>query len=134
MESIEFWSNYHQYDTTDIDTILSGVSVRYTHMNEYVPSTFQHIKVIGGGHMYFYGDNYGFSSTQESIDYSLQYELSDFIINQEDTNGDGLLNIEDVNILVDHLYAGLPLNASYDFNSDQNINIFDVLILSDLII
>jgi|TARA_B110000495_G_scaffold58477_1_gene49557 polyhydroxybutyrate depolymerase len=133
VESIEFWSNYHQYDTTEIDTILSGVSVRYTHRNENVPSNFEHIKVIGGGHIYFYGDNYGFSSTQESIDYSLQYELSDFIINQEDTNGDGLFNIDDVNIVVNHLYEGLLFNISYDFNSDQNINIFDVLILSDLI-
>ena len=85
VESIEFWSNYHQYDTTEIDTILSGVSVRYSHRDENVPSNFEHIKVIGGGHIYFYGDNYGFSSTQESIDYSLQYQLSDFIINQEDT-------------------------------------------------
>ena len=36
-------------------------------------------------------------------------------------------------MLVDHLHQGLPFNISYDFNSDQNISILDVLILSDLI-
>jgi len=133
IESIDFWSNYHQYDTTEIDTILNGVSVRYTYSNGNTLSNFDHIKVIDGGHIYFYGDNYGFSSTQESINYSLQYELSDFIINQEDINSDGLFNFEDVNMLVDHLHQGLSFNISYDFNSDQNISIFDVLILSDLI-
>ena len=107
--------------------------MRYTHTNENTLSRFDHIKVIDGGHIYFFGDNYGFSSTQESINYSLQYELSDFIINQEDANGDGLFNFDDVNMLVDHLYQASPFNISYDFNSDQNISIFDVLILSDFI-
>ena len=133
MESIEFWSNYHEYDATGIDTLLSEVSVRFTYSNDNVPSNFEHIQVIGGGHVYFYGDNYGFSSTQESIDYSLQYGLSDFIINQEDTNSDGLYDIDDINIVVDHLFEGLQYDTSYDFNSDQNNNIFDVLVLSDLI-
>ena len=133
VESIEFWSNYHEYDATEIDTLLSEVSVRFTYSNDNVPSNFEHIQVIGGGHVYFYGDNYGFSSTQESIDYSLQYELSDFIINQEDTNSDGLYDIDDINIVVDHLFEGLQYDTSYDFNSDQNNNVFDVLALSDLI-
>lgn len=133
VESIEFWSNYHEYDATGIDTLLSEVSVRFTYSNDNVPSNFEHIQVIGGGHVYFYGDNYGFSSTQESIDYSLQYGLSDFIINQEDTNSDGLYDIDDINIVVDHLFEGLQYDTSYDFNSDQNNNIFDVLVLSDLI-
>ena len=93
IESIEFWSNYHQYDLIEIDTILSDVSVRYTYSNNSAASNFEHIKVIGGGHIYFYGDNYGFSSTQEAIDYSLRYELTDFTLNQEDTNNDGILSL-----------------------------------------
>lgn len=133
VESIEFWSDYHEYDVVDIDTILSEVSIRYTYSNDNVLSNFEHIKVIGGGHVYFYGDNYGFSSTQESIDYFLQYNLSDFIINQEDTNDDGLYNVEDINVVVDHLFEGLQYNASYDFNLDQNNSIIDVLTLCDLI-
>ena len=133
IESIEFWSNYHQYNVMEIDTILSDVSIRYTYSSDSTISNFEHIKVVGGGHIYFYGDNYGFSSTQEAIDYSLQYKLSDFIINQEDINNDGLFNIEDINIVVDHLFDELPNNQPYDFNSDQNIDIFDLLIISDLI-
>ena len=133
IESIEFWSNYHQYDVMEIDTILSDISIRYTYSSDSAISNFEHIKVVGGGHVYFYGNNYGFSSTQEAIDYSLQYKLSDFIINQEDINDDGLFNIEDINIVVDHLFDELPNNLSYDFNSDQNTDIFDLLIISDLI-
>ena len=133
IESIEFWSNYHQYDVMEIDTILSDVSIRYTYSSDSTISNFEHIKVVGGGHIYFYGDNYGFSSTQEAIDYSLQYKLSDFIINQEDVNDDGLFNIEDINVVVDYLFDELPSNLSYDFNSDQNIDIFDILTISELI-
>jgi len=117
----------------EIDTILSDVSIRYTYSNDSVTSNFDHIKVIGGGHIYFYGDNYGFSSTQEAIDYSLKYELSDFIFNQEDINNDGIYNIEDINEVVNHLLDESQNNSSYDFNSDQNINIFDLLVLIDFI-
>ena len=133
IESIEFWSNYHQYDEMEIDTVLSDVSIRYTYSSDSAISNFEHIKVVGGGHIYFYGNSYGFSSTQEAIDYSLQYKLSDFIINQEDVNDDGLFDVEDINIVVDYLFDELPNNLSYDFNSDQNIDIFDLLIISDLI-
>ena len=133
IESIEFWSNYHQYDEMEIDTVLSDVSIRYTYSSDSAISNFEHIKVVGGGHIYFYGNSYGFSSTQEAIDYSLQYKLSDFIINQEDVNDDGLFNIEDINVVVEYLLNELPSNLSYDFNSDQNIDIFDLLIISDLI-
>ena len=131
VESIEFWSNYHQYDISEVDTILSNVSVRYTYTNDAVTSSFEHIKVIGGGHEYFYGEDFGFSSTQESIDYFLQFELSDFIINQEDTNGDGLYNTDDINIVVDYIFEQSQNSTSYDFNLDQNVDLFDVLILSD---
>ena len=133
VESIEFWSNYHQYDISEVDTILSNVSVRYTYTNNAVNSSFEHIKVIGGGHEYFYGEDFGFSSTQESIDYFLQFELSDFIINQEDTNGDGLYNTDDINIVVDYIFEQSQNSTSYDFNLDQNVDLFDVLILSDTI-
>ena len=34
VESIEFWSNYHQYDISEVDTILSNVSVRYAYTND----------------------------------------------------------------------------------------------------
>ena len=133
IESIEFWSNYHQYDEMEIDTVLSDVSIRYTYSSDSAISNFEHIKVVGGGHIYFYGNSYGFSSTQEAIDYSLQYKLSDFIIHQEDINDDGLFNIEDINTVVDYLFDELPNNLSYDFNSDQNFDIFDLLIISELI-
>ena len=84
-------------------------------------------------HDYFYGDNYGFSSSQEAIDFSLQYELSDFIINQEDINSDGLYNIEDINEFITFISGESPINPSYDFNSDQNNDIFDLFVLIESI-
>ena len=133
IESIDFWSNYHNYDIMQIDTILTNVSVRKVYSNNSSLSTFEHIQVIGGGHYYFYGDSYGFSSSQEAIDFSSQYELSDFIANDEDTDDNGLFNIDDINVVVDYLFDFIDSNDQYDFNSDQNIDIFDVLTLSDII-
>ena len=133
IESIDFWSNYHNYDIMQIDTILTNVSVRKVYSNNSSLSTFEHIQVIGGGHYYFYGDNYGFSSSQEAIDFSSQFELSDFIANDEDTDDNGLFNIDDINVVVDYLFDFNDSNAQFDFNSDQKIDIFDVLTLSEII-
>ena len=133
IESIDFWSNYHNYEILQIDTILTDVSVRKIYSNNSSPSTFEHIQVIGGGHYYFYWESYGFSSSQEAIDFSSQYELSDFIGNYEDTDDIGLFNLDDVNVVVDVLFDFIDSNDQFDFNSDQNIDIFDVLTLSDII-
>ena len=133
IESIDFWSDYHNYDVMQIDTILTNVSVRKVYSNNSSLSTFEHIQVIGGGHYYFYGDSYGFSSSQEAIDFSSQYELSDFIANYEDTDDNGLFNIDDINVVVDYLFDLNDSNAQFDFNSDQKIDIFDVLTLSEII-
>ena len=132
-ESIDFWSDYHQYNVMEIDTILSDVSIRYTYSNDSLTSDFVHIKAEDGGHIWFYGDNWGFSSTQEILDFSSQYKLSDFIVNIEDTNNDGLFNINDINVVVDSVFELGMYNMFYDFNSDQINNIFDILILSDKI-
>ena len=133
IESIDFWSNFHDYDIVQIDTVLSGVSVRKVYSNNSTLSEFEHIQVIGGGHLYFYGDSYGFSSSQEAIDFSSQYKLSDFIANYEDTDNNGLFNLDDINVVIDFLFDMNDSNVQFDFNSDQNVDIFDVLTLSDFI-
>ena len=132
-ESIDFWSNYHQYDVMEIDTILTDISIKYSFSNNNIYSQFVHIKAKNGGHIWFYGDNWGFSSTQEILDFSSQYKLSDFIINIEDTNGDGLFNTDDINVVINSILESELDNISYDFNSDQMIDIFDIIILSDII-
>ena len=89
--------------------------------------------IIGGGHYYFYGDSYGFSSSQEAIDFSTQYELSDFIANYEDKDDYGLFNLNDINAVIYYLLDMNDSNAQFDFNSDQNVDIFDVLTLCEFI-
>ena len=132
-ESIDFWSTYHQYDIIEIDTILTDVSIKYIYSNDSTTSEFVHIKAENGGHIWFYGDNWGFSSTQEILDFSSQYDLSDFIINIEDTNNDGLFNIDDIDIVIESILDSELNNMLYDFNPDQIIDIFDILILCDII-
>lgn len=132
-ESIDFWSEYHQYNTIEIDTILSDVSIKYTYSNDSLSSKFVHIKAENGGHIWFYGENWGFSSTQEILDFASQYKLSDFIVNVEDTNNDGLFNVDDVDMVIDSIFESELNNILYDFNFDQNIDLFDILILSDII-
>ena len=132
-ESIDFWSTYHQYNIMEIDTILTDVSIKYTYSNDSTTSEFVHIKAENGGHIWFYGDNWGFSSTQEILEFSSQYELSDFIINIEDTNNDGLFNIDDIDMVVESIFESELNNMLYDFSPDQIIDIFDILILCDII-
>ena len=84
-----------------IDTILTNVSARKVYSKNSSLSTFEHIQVIVGGHYYFYGDCYGFSSTQLAIDFSFQYELSDFIGNNEDTDDNALFNLDYINVVID---------------------------------
>jgi polyhydroxybutyrate depolymerase len=132
-ESIDFWSTYHQYDIMEIDTILTDVSIKYTYSSDSTTSEFLHIKAENGGHIWFYGDNWGFSSTQEILEFSSQYELSDFIINIEDTNNDGLFNIDDIDMVVESILESELNNMLYDFSPDQIIDIFDILILCDII-
>ena len=48
-------------------------------------------------------------------------------------NGDGEVNIADVNIVIDHILSG-ELDDACDVNEDQETNIADVNVIIDLIL
>jgi len=140
-ESIEFWSDYHNYENMSIDTIQAGGSfwwngsftetnsIRYTYEADSIMSKFVHIKAENGAHVWFYGDAWGFSSTQEILDFTSQFKLSDFIISLGDLNDDGLITIEDFDILIEQIFNSSTVNDISDLNYDQKIDIFDTLLL-----
>ena len=93
-----------------------------------------HYKVYGGGHVWF-TEEWGFHTSEELINFFLNYKLSDFLydIIIGDVNGDGGVNILDVVFLAD-----LILNGSYleegDLNNDQIVSVLDIIALIDLIL
>ena len=59
-------------------------------------------------------------------------EKPDFILG--DVNGDGLVNISDVTVLIDILMNDETAPAAADFNQDGSINISDVTFLNDYLL
>ena len=140
-ESIDFWSNYHNYENMSIDTIQAEggfwwngsytetSSIKYSYESDSLESKFVHIKAENGGHVWFYGNAWGFSSTQEILDFTSQYKLSDFTVSIGDINDDGLITIEDIEVLIDQLFNSSVVDNISDINFDQKIDIFDILLL-----
>ena len=132
-ESIDFWTSYNSLNLENSILINNNVEV-YTYSKESSETKFVHYKVIGGGHTWF-GSNWGFHTSEELINFFLQYKLSDFIINQleGDINGDNLINIQDIILTINLIFSD-EYDALADLNSDQTIDIIDVVLLVDLIL
>ncbi|MBH49522.1 MAG: hypothetical protein CMG69_02065 [Candidatus Marinimicrobia bacterium] len=103
-ESIDFWSDLNNLTITNIETLNNNVDI-YFFESEVSSTQFVHYKVENGGHQWF-GNNWGFHSSEELINFFLEYKLSDFITE---------------NITVEYqsgwILVGLPLeveNASYN--------------------
>ena len=93
-----------------------------------------HYKVNGGQHEWFW-NNWGFNTSEELVDFFLQYELTDFLNNilLGDINQDGNINIQDVilivNIILDVGYSDLG-----DMNFDGYIDVIDIVQLVNIIL
>ena len=132
-ESADFWSEYNDFDMEFIGDLNDNVEI-YKYYNENSITEFLHYKVYGGGHSWF-TEEWGFHTSEELINFFLNYKLSDFLydIIIGDVNGDGGVNILDVVFLAD-----LILNGSYleegDLNNDQTVSVLDIIALIDLIL
>ena len=51
-----------------------------------------------------------------------------------DVDGNGIINIEDVTVLIDHLLSGLPIDGNGDADGDGDINISDVTEIIDMLL
>ena len=136
-QSAEFWSNYNNLDLVSTFELNSNVEI-YRHYSQSTPAEFVYYKVYGGGHDWFgspWAVNWGFYTSQELIDFFLQYKLSDFTENQliGDLNQDSIINIQDI-VLIVGLVLNSDYNSSADLNSDNVVSILDIVQLLDIIL
>ena len=136
-ESIDFWSDYNNLTTESVDSINTNVEI-YTYSNESSTTKFVHYKVYGGNHEWFgstWAVNWGFNTSEELINYFLQYQLSDFIDNQlqGDLNNDGMVNILDIVVVVNLILSG-NYDVLADLNSDGMNNILDLVAIVNIIL
>ena len=132
-ESIDFWSNYNNLDLEETYDLNSNVEI----MEFYSESTltkFIHYKVYGGGHEWF-GNSWGFNTSQELINFFLDYNLADFFNNQlqGDLNQDGLINVQDI-ILIVNLILNNEFSNLADLNLDNSIDVLDIVFLVNIIL
>lgn len=144
-ESIEFWSSQNQLTNESVDTMFTGggywwggeyfetSSIKFTYSNNFSNTKFTHIRAVNGGHVWFYGDNWGFDSHEELLNFFMEYDLSDFMNLIGDLNNDGILDINDLSVIVNYILNLNDLDEDLDFNSSSTIDIFDLLILADSI-
>ena len=136
-ESIDFWSDYNNLTTESVESINTNVEI-YTYSNESSTTKFVHYKVYGGNHEWFgstWANNWGFNTSEELINYFLQYQLSDFIDNQlqGDLNNDGTVNILDIVVVVNLILSG-NYDVLADLNSDGMNNILDLVAIVNIIL
>ena len=136
-ESIDFWSDYNNLTTESVESINTDVEI-YTYSNESSTTKFVHYKVYGGNHEWFgstWAVNWGFNTSEELINYFLQYQLSDFIDNQVqgDLNNDGTVNILDIVVVVNLILSG-NYNVLADLNSDGMNDILDLVAIVNIIL
>ena len=63
----------------------------------------------------------------------MEYDLNDFRNLIGDFNNDGILNDQDLSILIDSIINSSELNENLNLNSDSTVDIFDILALIDLV-
>ena len=136
-ESIDFWSDYNNLTTESVESINTNVEI-YTYSNESSTTKFVHYKVYGGNHEWFgstWAVNWGFNTSEELINYFLQYKLSDFIDNQVqgDLNNDGTVNILDIVVVVNLILSG-NYDVFADLNSDGMNDILDLVAIVNIIL
>ena len=136
-ESIDFWSDYNNLTLESLESTNSNVEI-YSYFNESLLTKFIHYKVYGGGHEWFgstWAANWGFNTSEELVNFFLQYQLSDFINNQivGDINDDGTINIQDI-ILTINLVLNNGYNSLSDLNSDGVTDVLDIVQIVNIIL
>jgi len=132
-ESIDYWIDYNDLTNESIQAINNFVYI-YTYSKESSNTNFTHYKIYGGGHEWF-GNNWGFNTSEVLVDFFLNYNLSDFINSsfQGDLNNDGVINILDIIILVNMILINEYSDIA-DINYDGIIDILDLILYNNIIL
>ena len=136
-ESVQFWTSYNNLNQELTEYVNDSVEV-FRYFSQSSIAEFVHYKVYGGGHDWFgspWSTDWGFDTTEELIDFFLQYKLSDFINNYSsgDLNQDNLINIQDIIILVNLILAE-EFDLEADINLDSAVNVLDIIELVNIIL
>jgi len=134
-ESISFWTNYNNLNQETISEFNSNVEI-FKYDNESTSTEFIHYKIYGGGHEWFgspWAINWGFNTSQELINFFSQYNLSDFYQIDGDLNDDGLVNVQDI-ILIINLILNSDYNYLGDLNFDNQLDVLDIIIFINIIL
>ena len=85
--------------------------------------------------IFFYGTGGNFE-TQRFMNYNRveMYGTNGIGALPGDVDGNGIINIEDVTVLIDHLLSGLPIDGNGDADGDGDINISDVTEIIDMLL
>ena len=132
-ESIDFWSEYNNLDLEYIYQLNENVEI-YQYYNQEATTEFLHFKVYGGGHTWF-NENWGFHTSEELINFFLNYRLSDFLYEGiiGDINNDSAVNILDVILLVDLILDDIYMDEA-DINNDQFLDVLDIVEIVNIIL
>ena len=120
----------------DITTPMQGGAFRLENGNTLITQTHTSkiIEVNMDGNIvweYQYESEFGSSWIARAQKYSLDY-LMDLTLG--DLNGDGILNILDIVILVNLILSGDDSNPAGDLNQDGDYNILDIVLLINIIL
>ena len=132
-ESISFWSNKNDLTQVNFWDLNNSVEIQeYSSLSSTV--NFTHYKVSGGSHEWF-GNNWGFNTSEELLNYFLQYRLSDFVYTNllGDLNNDEAVNILDILLIID-LILESTFDENADINTDNYIDILDIVEIVQIIL
>jgi len=136
-ESIDFWIEENNLTEETYEQLNSNVHL-YRFSSLISSTEFVHIKVDGGSHEWF-GYNWGFHSSEELLNFFMQYSMTDFYEQSiaGDINGDGFLSMSDILSAVYHIMgiAILDYDTSMIFDLDYNstVDIFDIYLAHGII-
>ena len=132
-QSIGYWTGYNEFNLESYELLNSYVEV-YKYYKETSQAEFVHYKVIGGQHEWFW-NNWGFNASEELVNFFSQYKLSDFVYSDllGDLNSDESLNIQDVVLLIDLVLAD-EYEQVADMNLDESVDVLDIVQLVDIML
>ncbi|MFL2997230.1 MAG: dockerin type I domain-containing protein [Candidatus Neomarinimicrobiota bacterium] len=141
-ESMDYWNSINVLDSLEIISIDGSEGVlsaeKFTWFRNGTNTQFIHYKVEDGGHQWF-GSPYANASVVNSsellVDFFLEYNLQNLpcIDPDGDINDDGQVDMFDMITLLSHMVSldFISIDTCLDLNADSNIDIIDLLMISN---
>ena len=136
-ESIDFWIQENDLTEESYEPLNDYVHF-YTFYSLNSNTKFMHIKVDGGTHEWF-GYDWGFHSSEELLNFFMQYSMTDFYEQDVvgDINNDGVLSFVDIILVINHIigtsYLDNEVNTIFDIDGNSTIDIYDIILAFDML-